>query len=189
MLPTLSYAAWKEQGFPGPPVAATMLSSRPGHWATWGIRFFEALKHRRSTHWNHATHYAGGGMVWSQNATKVLESLSSYIGQDLRFWWDDTYTADMRRRIIEEEELREGTVYDPVGIVGQILRPIPLIGNTLANAFQVSAANFCSESVIEVERTVNPAYCGEGSAQQSPEDINTWCSATNLKRYTVRLVD
>lgn len=85
-------------------------------------------------------------------------------------------------------------IYDGVGIVGQIGGVLPKIGNWLRTKIQVSFANFCSESVIEIRRKVRPnaKFCGDGPAQQSPADVNAWIAEMVerglWKQYTVKLV-
>lgn len=189
---TLSFANWKATGFPGVPKGATVLSSRPGHWATWGITIFEALRRWHLCHWRHAMHYAGQGEVWTQDATKRKASLEEYIGQDLRFAWPLDDTSEIQDRIIEEEELTEGTGYDVPGIVGQMGGILPKLGNLLRKYIQAPFLNFCSESIIEIRRKVRTGFCEPGPAQQSPADIAAWIAEKvkqgEWEQLTVKLV-
>jgi hypothetical protein len=114
--------------------------------------------------------------------------LEHWRGATLRAWTNLKYTAEQRDRLVEESALRLGTWYDYPGILGQMLRPLPWVGDWLATRLDFAFLNFCSESECEIERLVTPGFGGGGGCQISPADINAWCSAAGWDRLTFKLV-
>lgn len=76
---------------------------------------------------------------------------------------------------------------DGLGIVGQIARMIPLVGDWLAGLIQVSALNYCSEGHCEDERTATADFCAGGNCQVSPADIDQECCRRGWECWTFKL--
>lgn len=184
---TVSYKAWQKDGFPGLVAGDTILSTKPGHWFTWALVFCQSVVERRAVIWRHAMRYKGKGRVWSQEKVMRDAPLSDWIGQTIRVWHNPAYVPVQRRQLVEQAELKEGRFYDGLGIVGQMARMIPLVGDWLANLIQVSALNYCSEGHCEDERTVTADFCAGRSCQVSPADIDQECRRRGWECWTFKL--
>jgi hypothetical protein len=184
----VSLNKWSADGYPGVVPGDLVQSTKPGHWATWGIIIFEALRRGCMANWRHSMRYRGNGLLYSQEAVdRIDKPFGELVGQNIRIWHNPAYSAAQRQTLCDEEDLRQGRLYDALGIGGQMLRPIPLIGDKLAHVVQVPFLNYCSEGRAEIEQKVLPGFC-EGMDQVSPEDIDDWCRQAGWACSTFSLV-
>lgn len=184
----VSFQAWKRRGFPGLSAGDTILTTKPGHWVTWALVFFQSVVKRRAVIWRHAMRYKGQGMALSQEKVHREASLEDWVGQTIRVYSNPAYTEADRRHLVEQSEAKLGRLYDGLGILGQVARCLPLVGEWLAGVIQVSALNYCSEGHCEDERTRRPAFRKGKSCKCSPDDIDEECNRLGDLCWTFKLV-
>ena len=157
-----------------------ILTAKGTSFLARGIVWWQSLWTRKPAHFQHAMRYLGpaGGKSWalSQEWKAAIKPFEAWSGQTFRVWSCPYYTDDERIALVEESRLAEGRGYDFVGILGQALRPIPLLGRLAAKWINMPWATFCSELVATTEQTINPSFL-DGKTAISPQDIDDWCRA------------
>ena len=66
-------------------------------------------------------------MVLSQEWRLVAKPLAALTGR-VRAWHNPAYSEDQRQALVAEASKYQGSLYDWLGIGGQILRMVPVVG-------------------------------------------------------------
>lgn len=189
---TVSWAEWERQGFPGVKPGALVLSCLPYHGVMklfgWGLDFFQSILSGRRVKFRHVMRYTGPGRVLSQESTYCRKSLGNFKGGIIRIWQNPAYSDEQRSRLVAQAGIFEGGAYDVLGIGGQALKVIPILGKFLARFVQVPSLNYCSERECETEKTETPDFGGGQGCQISPADVDDWCRRSGWECQTFKLV-
>lgn len=166
-----------------------LVHGRDPSWLSRAISIGQSLSTESSSYWRHAMRIsAKPGYAYSQE-WKFRESLlANYTGSIIKIYSNSSYDSSQRLKLCQSAEANLGSPYDLPGLLGQLFRAVPLVGGWLKDAIEIPWLTYCSERVCLTERTVTLDFCGGGSCQVSPTDIDAWCSANGWESYMLKLV-
>ena len=157
-----------------------LLTSAPSSsWLARAIRVGQSLADGQTAVWGHAMRYVGQDKlgedrVVSQEWRVRLRPLAAWEGVMLCRLHNPAYSPEQRRDLVNFALDALGRPYDFLGLVGQALRGLPLVGPWLVRVVQIPWLTYCSEMVAEHERRVNPGFMIE-TPKPAPDDMAVWC--------------
>ncbi len=159
-----------------------VLTSFPSSgWLARAILVGQSLADGQAAVWGHAMRYVGEDRlgepgVVSQEWAVRLKPLAAWNGAMLCRLHNPAYTQAQREALVELALAALGRPYDVLGLLGQALRGVPLVGPWLARVVQIPWLTYCSEMVAEHERRVDPRFMA-GIAKPAPDDMAPWARA------------
>ena len=169
-----------------PMIGDLILTSDPASWLAKRILIAESFHTGRPALWSHACRYigqdpqTGAPMVLSQEWRLVAKPLAALTGR-VRAWHNPAYSEAQRQALVAEASKYQGSLYDWLGIGGQMLRMVPVVGPWLTKIVQFPWSTFCSEREFYTEQTVDPHFGAGYEGIPSPEGLNTICRLAGWK--------
>jgi hypothetical protein len=169
-----------------------ILTSFPSSgWLARAIRVGQSLADGEAALWGHAMRYvgldeSGEPQVVSQEWRVVLKPLAAWRGALLCRLHNPAYSQEQRETLVALALSARGRPYDVLGLLGQALRGLPLVGPWLARVVQVPWLTYCSEMVAEHERRVAPQFMAD-IAKPAPDDMAPWARAQGWQVEMCRL--
>lgn len=151
------------------------------------IEVGQSLADGHTAIWGHAMRYVGEGRVISQEWRVRLKPLAAWAGSYLCRLHNPSYSPEQRRTLVFLALRAEGRLYDVLGLLGQALRGLPLVGSLASRVVQVPWLTYCSEMVAEHERRVDPGFMA-GTPKPAPDEMPPWARAHGWLVETYRLV-
>ncbi len=169
-----------------------ILTSFPSSgWLARAIAVGQSLADGETAKWGHAMRYVGNDKLGepravSQEWTVRLKPLAAWpMGGLMCRLHCPSYSRSQRQDLINFALGALGRPYDVLGLVGQALRGVPLVGSWLARVVQVPWLTYCSEMVAEHERRVNPGFMID-IPKPAPDDMAVWARAHGWQVETFR---
>ncbi len=169
-----------------------VLTSFPASgWLARAITVGESLADGETALWGHAMRYlhtdqAGEPLMLSQEWRVVLKPLAAWRGTLLCRLHNPAYSREQRQALVALASSARGRPYDLLGLLGQALRGLPLLGPWLARVVQIPWLTYCSEMVAEHERRVNPDFMPD-IAKPAPDDMAPWARTHGWQMEMCRL--